>query len=167
MGPGRLDRERQPLRTELGQSASRHPQERLVSGLLARERQLLHPLGVPQLRASLASLTLSGAQAGLRRPCRVIGGSCHTVLAATNKCLAQSNKSSGRVETTKGRPTEVSPATSNILKAIDLADRAIRRAVFAVIDAAEHRVNRKGSEPLLRMQERGKHQVRVFIGDRP
>jgi hypothetical protein len=32
---------------------------------------------------------------------------------------------------------------SNILKPIDLADRAIRRAVFAVFDAAEHRANRK------------------------
>jgi hypothetical protein len=33
---------------------------------------------------------------------------------------------------------------SNILKTIDLADRAIRRAVFAVLDAAEHRAARKG-----------------------
>ena len=58
---------------------------------------------------------------------------------------------------------------SNILKHIDLTDRAIRRAVFAVLDglAAEHRANRKGSEGLLRMQERDKHQVRVFIGGRP
>jgi hypothetical protein len=56
---------------------------------------------------------------------------------------------------------------SNILKAIDLADRTIRRAVFAVLDAAEHRANRKGSEGLLRMQERDKHQVRGFIGGRP
>jgi len=56
---------------------------------------------------------------------------------------------------------------SNILKPIDLADRAIRRAVFAVLDAAEHRANRKGSEQLLRMQERDKHQVHVFIGGRP
>jgi hypothetical protein len=55
---------------------------------------------------------------------------------------------------------------SNILKPIDLADRAIRRAVFAVFDAAEHRANRKGSEPL-RIQERDKHQVREFIGGRP
>ena len=46
---------------------------------------------------------------------------------------------------------------SNILKPIDLADRAIRRAVFAVLDGAEHRANRKGSEGLLRMQERDKH----------
>src|SRR5215467_2766888 len=68
-------------------------------------------------------------------------------LAATDKCLARSNKTSGRAETTKGRPTEVSPAMSNILKAIDLADRAIRRAVFAVLDAAG-RANRRGSEPL-------------------
>ena len=56
---------------------------------------------------------------------------------------------------------------SNILKPIDLADRAIRRAVFAVFDAAEHRANRKGSERLLRMQERDKHQVREFIGVQP
>ena len=56
---------------------------------------------------------------------------------------------------------------SNILKPIDLADRAIRRTVFAVFDAAEHRANRKETERLLRMQERDKHQVRVFIGGRP
>ena len=58
---------------------------------------------------------------------------------------------------------------SNILRPIDLADHAIRRAVFAVLDglSAEHRANRKGSERLLRMQERDKHQVREFIGGRP
>jgi hypothetical protein len=58
---------------------------------------------------------------------------------------------------------------SNILKIVDLTDHAIRRAVFAVLDglAAEYRVNRKGSERLLRMQERDKHQVREFIGGRP
>ena len=88
-------------------------------------------------------------------------------MAETNKSLAQSNKSSGRAETTKGRPTEVSPAMPNILNPIDLSDRAIRRAVFAVLDAAEHRANRKGSERLVRMQEREKHQVREFIGGRP
>jgi len=49
---------------------------------------------------------------------------------------------------------------SNILKPINLADRAIRRAVFAVLDAAELRANRKGSEPC------DKHQVRGF-GGRP
>ena len=39
---------------------------------------------------------------------------------------------------------------SNFLKPIDLTDRAIRRAVFAVLDglSAEHRSNRKGSERL-------------------
>jgi hypothetical protein len=39
---------------------------------------------------------------------------------------------------------------SNILRPIDLADHAIRRAVFAVLDglSAEHRANRKGSERL-------------------
>ena len=56
---------------------------------------------------------------------------------------------------------------SNILKTIDVTDHAIRRAVFAVFDAAEHRANRKGSERLLRMQERDKHQVREFIGVQP
>ena len=56
---------------------------------------------------------------------------------------------------------------SNILKAIDLANRAIRRAVFAVLNAAEHHANREGSEGLLGVQERDKHQVRVFIGGRP
>jgi len=56
---------------------------------------------------------------------------------------------------------------SNILKPIDLVDRAIRRAVFAVLDGTEHRANRKGSEQLLRMQERDKHQVHVFIEGRP
>ena len=56
---------------------------------------------------------------------------------------------------------------SNILKNIDLTDHAIRRAVFAVFDAAEHRANRKGGERLLRMQERDKHQVREFIGGQP
>jgi hypothetical protein len=56
---------------------------------------------------------------------------------------------------------------SNILKAIDLADRAIRRAVFAVLNAAEHHANREASEGLLGVQERDKHQVRVFIGGRP
>jgi hypothetical protein len=56
---------------------------------------------------------------------------------------------------------------SNILKTIDLTDHAIRRAVFAVFDTAEHRANRKGSERLLRMQERDKHQVREFIGVQP
>jgi len=61
----------------------------------------------------------------------------------------------------------VSPAMSNILKPIDLADRAIRHAVFAMLDAAEHRANRKGSERLLRMQEHDKRQVREFIGGRP
>ena len=55
----------------------------------------------------------------------------------------------------------------NILKTIDLTDDAIRRAVFAVFCAAEHRANRKGSERLVRMQERDKHQVREFIGVQP
>ena len=56
---------------------------------------------------------------------------------------------------------------SNVLKTIDLTDRAIRRAVFAVLNGAEHRANRKESERLLRMQERDKHQVREFIEGQP
>ena len=49
---------------------------------------------------------------------------------------------------------------SNFLKPIDLTDHAIRRAVFALLEglAAEHRANRKGSERLLRIQERDKRQ---------
>src|SRR5262249_42613614 len=46
MVPGGLDGERQLLLTGFGQSAGRYPQERLVSGRLAREWQLLHPLSV-------------------------------------------------------------------------------------------------------------------------
>jgi len=44
MVPGGVDGERQLLRTGLRQGAGRYPQERLVPGRLARERQLLHPL---------------------------------------------------------------------------------------------------------------------------
>jgi hypothetical protein len=50
-----------------------------------------------------------------------------------NECSAQSNKSSGRAETTKGNQ-QSGPRMSNILKPIDLTERAIRRAVFAVLD---------------------------------
>ena len=46
MVPSRLDGERQLLRTGLRQGPGRYPQERLVSGRLAREWQLLHPLRV-------------------------------------------------------------------------------------------------------------------------
>jgi hypothetical protein len=55
----------------------------------------------------------------------------------------------------------------NILNPIDLADRAIRRAIFAVLDAAEHRANRKGSEGCCVCKKREKHQVRELIGGRP
>ena len=44
--PMGVDGERQLLRTGLRQGAGRYPQKRLVSGRLARERQLLHPLRV-------------------------------------------------------------------------------------------------------------------------
>ena len=46
MVSGGLDGERQLLRTGLRQGTGRYPQERLVPGRLARERQLLHPLRV-------------------------------------------------------------------------------------------------------------------------
>jgi hypothetical protein len=46
MVPGGLDGKWQLLRTRLRQSAGRYPQERLVSGRLERERQLLHSLRV-------------------------------------------------------------------------------------------------------------------------
>jgi hypothetical protein len=44
MVPSGLDGERQLLRTGFRQGAGRHSQERLVSGRVARERQLLHAL---------------------------------------------------------------------------------------------------------------------------
>ena len=44
MVPRGLDGKWQLLRTGLRQGAGRYPQEGLVSGRLARERQLLHPL---------------------------------------------------------------------------------------------------------------------------
>src|SRR5262249_18280127 len=47
--------ERQLLRTGFGQGARRYPQERLVSGRLARERQLLHPLRAAGATTSKAS----------------------------------------------------------------------------------------------------------------
>src|SRR5262249_22505049 len=52
MVPGGLDGERQLLRAGVRQGAGRYPEERLVPGRLARERQLLHPL-----RAAVMNLT--------------------------------------------------------------------------------------------------------------
>ena len=46
MVPGWLDGERQLLRTGLRQGPGCYLQERLVSGRLAGERQLLHPVTV-------------------------------------------------------------------------------------------------------------------------
>jgi hypothetical protein len=54
--PRGLDGERQLLRTGVRQGAGRYPQERLVSGRMARERQLLHPL-----RSAAASILASPA----------------------------------------------------------------------------------------------------------
>src|SRR5215470_15488877 len=71
MVPGRLERERQLLCPGLRQGAGGNSQERLVSGRMAREWQLLHSLRVPQ-RASFASSALSndGAAAPARGPLR-------------------------------------------------------------------------------------------------
>jgi hypothetical protein len=54
-------------------------------------------------------------------------------LAAGVERYTQSNKSGGRAETTKGQPTEWPPHVE-YLKPIDVTERAIRRAVFAVLD---------------------------------
>ena len=54
-------------------------------------------------------------------------------LAAGVERYTQSNKFSGRAEPTKG-DQQSGPRMSNILKPIDLTERAIRRAVFAVLD---------------------------------
>src|SRR5262245_35047734 len=60
MVPGGLDGERQLLRTGLRQGAGRYSQERLVSGRLARERQLLHPLRCEQRHCAPARLGRGG-----------------------------------------------------------------------------------------------------------
>jgi hypothetical protein len=54
-------------------------------------------------------------------------------LAAGLERYTQSNKSDGRAEPTNEGPTKW-PRMSIILKPIDLTERAIRRAVFAVLD---------------------------------
>jgi hypothetical protein len=60
MVPGRLDGKRQLLRTGLRQGAGRYPQERLVSGWLAGERELLHSLtGSAEGGAALATPAFS------------------------------------------------------------------------------------------------------------
>jgi hypothetical protein len=71
MVPGGLDGERQLLRTGLRQGPGRYPQERLVSGRLARERQLLHSLRIRSCEPSWQQRTKCLAQsreqrAGLR-----------------------------------------------------------------------------------------------------
>jgi hypothetical protein len=76
MVPRGLGGKRQLLRSRLRRGAGRYPQEGLVSGWLARERQLLRPLKGPQ-----------GAG----------------ILAPTNKSLARTNKSLTRGEATKKR----------------------------------------------------------------
>ena len=54
-------------------------------------------------------------------------------LAAGVERYTQSNKSGGRLNRQRGNQ-QSSPRMSNILKPIDLTERAIRRAVFAVLD---------------------------------
>jgi hypothetical protein len=61
MVPGGLDGERKLLRTGLRQGAGRYPQERLVSGWLARERQLLHSLRNPPVQQPGSDKQMLGA----------------------------------------------------------------------------------------------------------
>ena len=82
MVPGGAGGERQLLRTGFRQGAGHYSQERLVSGRLARVRQLLHPLRVR----------------GREHPS--INGTFKR-LAATNKSLAHNNKSQTAGEATK------------------------------------------------------------------
>ena len=93
---------------------------------------IIHPMAVHARVAAHPSSQGQplGALDGLTVP--KVGLGALITLALSSKQLTRSNKSAGRVETTKGRPTEVSPVMSDILKTIDLADHAIRRAVFAV-----------------------------------
>jgi hypothetical protein len=56
---------------------------------------------------------------------------------------------------------------SNILKIVDPTDRATRRAVFAVFDAAEHRANRKGSERFVVADARARQAPRLRVHRRP
>ena len=74
MVPNGLDGEWQLLRTRFRQSTGRHPQERLVSGRVARERQLLHPLRVRELGASWQQhhRYFHDCQAALRRADRAL-----------------------------------------------------------------------------------------------
>ena len=61
------------------------------------------------------------------------GGPALMRLAAGVERYTQSNKSGGRAEPTKG-DQQSGPRMSNILKPIDLTERAIRCAVIAVLD---------------------------------
>ena len=56
--------------------------------------------------------------------------------AGAERYYTQGNKSGGRAEPTKG-DQQSGPRMSNILKPIDLTERAIRRAVFAVLDGCD------------------------------
>src|SRR5262245_51222450 len=83
---------------------------------------------------------------------------CFQRLAPTNKCLARSNKSGGRAETTKGRPTEGPrhvelPETYRPNRSRDPSCGLCLKDLPPSIAP-----NRKGSERLLRMQERDKRQ---------
>jgi hypothetical protein len=102
MVPSGLDGQRQLLRTGLRQGAGRYPQEWLVSSRLARERQLLRSLRVRSCEHPWHHPALSSALKRSRsRSSRDDCSPCHTVLAATNKCLARSNKSRARGRATK------------------------------------------------------------------
>jgi hypothetical protein len=61
------------------------------------------------------------------------GGPALMCFAAGVERYTQSNKSGGRAEGQRA-DQQSGPRMSNLLKPIDLTERAIRRAVFAVLD---------------------------------
>jgi hypothetical protein len=97
MVPSGRGGEQQLLRTGLRQGVGRYPQEWLVSGRLARERQLLHPLKV----RSCEHLGITGAFQVIAKPGRTRAGpACRMMtaapLAAKNKYLAKRTEREAR-----------------------------------------------------------------------
>jgi hypothetical protein len=106
MVPGGMERQRKLLRSRLRQSTAGNSQEWILPGRLARERQLLHPLNVRSCEHLGINLPLpSRPKPSRSRSSRDDCSPCHTVLAATSKCLARSNKSRGGSQATKKRET--------------------------------------------------------------
>ena len=62
--------------------------------------------------------------------------SCHTVLAATNKCLAQSNKSRTGCEATKKRESSVSLQGREMTKEEQVVGLIFQVTMWAYIAAA-------------------------------